>query len=63
MLGEIRTFMDDVYVQFENRKRYNQYINVLNQTRQSHQNDNSKNSTSNDNELSSENNIKIEEVV
>lgn len=63
MLGEIRTFMDNVYVQFENRKRYNQYINVLNQTRQSHQNDNSKNSTSNDNELSSENNIKIEEVV
>jgi NACalpha-BTF3-like transcription factor len=34
MLGEIRSFMDDVYIKFENRKRYNQYINVLNQARQ-----------------------------
>jgi len=34
MLGEIRSFMDDVYIKFEKRKRYNQYINVLNQVRQ-----------------------------
>jgi hypothetical protein len=34
MLGEIRSFMDDVYIKFEKRKRYNQYINVLNQARQ-----------------------------
>jgi hypothetical protein len=65
MLGEIRSFMDDVYVQFENRKRHNQYINALNQLKESHENDNTKKSTSDDtnNDSSSENNIKIEEVV
>lgn len=65
MLGEIRSFMDDVYVQFENRKRHNQYINALNQLKESHENDNTKISTSYDtnNDSSSENNIKIEEVV
>ena len=65
MLGEIRSFMDDVYVQFENRKLHNQYINALNQLRESHENDNTKKSTSDDtnNDSSSENNIKIEEVV
>ena len=28
MLGEIRTFMDDVYIKFEKRKRYNNYVNI-----------------------------------
>ena len=34
MMGEIRQFMDDVYVKFENRKKYNQYINVLREMHQ-----------------------------
>ena len=29
MMGEIRNFMDDVYIKYENRKRYNQYVNIL----------------------------------
>lgn len=85
MLGEIRSFMDDVYIKFENRKRYNQYLNVLNEARSkannvndnANVNDNenkkvSENAIANDKEQehdgetvqsSSENQIKIEEVV
>jgi len=37
MMGEIRQFMDDVYVKFENRKKYNQYINVLREMHQKKQ--------------------------
>lgn len=69
MLGEIRTFMDDVYVQSENRKKRKQYINYLNQLNQFNQlkqsnkpsNENTK--VSEETETSSENKIKIEEVV
>lgn len=74
MLGEIRTFMDDVYIKFENRKRYNQYINVLNsrlnaemQQKQKEEKEKKnggdkekKEETEEDNET---NQIKIEEVV
>lgn len=74
MLGEIRTFMDDVYIKFENRKRYNQYINVLNsrlnaemQQKQKEEKEmenggdkEKKEETEEDNET---NQIKIEEVV
>jgi aspartate oxidase len=43
MMGEIRQFMDDVYVKFENRKRYNQYINVLREMHQKKQEEIKKN--------------------
>lgn len=43
MMGEIRQFMDDVYVKFENRKKYNQYINVLREMHQKKQEENKKN--------------------
>lgn len=67
MLGEIRTFMDDVYIKFENRKRYNQYINVLNQAREEQANKATQEQNSDVDETKSpekvENTIKIEEVV
>jgi hypothetical protein len=67
MLGEIRTFMDDVYIKFENRKRYNQYINVLNQAREEKTNNTRQQENKVDNVNNSpekvENTIKIEEVV
>ena len=67
MLGEIRTFMDDVYIKFENRKRYNQYINVLNQAREEQSNKATQEQHSDVDETKSpekvENTIKIEEVV
>lgn len=63
MMGEIRTFMDDVYIKFENRKRYNQYINVINQIKPKA---NEKKETDNNNadkeHSGEENQIKIEEV-
>lgn len=43
MMGEIRQFMDDVYVKFENRKKYNQYINVLREMHKKKQEENKKN--------------------
>ena len=43
MMGEIRQFMDDVYVKFENRKKYNQYINVLREMHQKKQEEKKKN--------------------
>ena len=64
MMGEIRTFMDDVYIKFENRKRYNQYVNVINQMNQNEAN--KKKETENNNidkeHSGEENQIKIEEV-
>ena len=64
MMGEIRTFMDDVYIKFENRKRYNQYVNVINQMKQNETN--KKKETENNNidkeHSGEENQIKIEEV-
>lgn len=64
MMGEIRTFMDDVYIKFENRKRYNQYVNVINQMKQNEAN--KKKETENNNidkeHSGEENQIKIEEV-
>lgn len=64
MMGEIRSFMDDVYIKFENRKRYNQYVNVINQMKQNERN--KKKETENNNvdkkSSSQENQIKIEEV-
>lgn len=73
MLGEIRTFMDDVYIKFENRKRYNQYINVLNSKLNAEmQQKEKKEETGGDKEVTGEkemeeengtNQIKIEEVV
>ena len=63
MMGEIRTFMDDVYIKFENRKRYNQYVNVINQIKPKA---NEKKETDNNNadkeHSGEENQIKIEEV-
>ena len=64
IMGEIRTFMDDVYIKFENRKRYNQYVNVINQMKQNEAN--KKKETDNNNidkeHSGEENQIKIEEV-
>lgn len=64
MMGEIRTFMDDVYIKFENRKRYNQYVNVINQIKKNETN--KKKETENNNAYKEpsgeENQIKIEEV-
>lgn len=74
MMGEIRNFMDDVYIKFENRKRYNEYINTVQQIRQQQLNKNKKTETNKDNEIDkdikvnekntteSSNEIKIEEV-
>ena len=64
MMGEIRTFMDDVYIKFENRKRYKQYVNVINQMKQNESNKKKETENNNvDKESSSqENQIKIEEV-
>lgn len=63
MMGEIRTFMDDVYIKFENRKRYNQYVNVINQMKQNETNKKKETENNIDKEHSGqENQIKIEEV-
>lgn len=64
MMGEIRTFMDDVYIKFENRKRYNQYVNVINQMKQNEANKKKETENNNIDEEHSgeENQIKIEEV-
>ena len=76
MMGEIRNFMDDVYVKFENRKKYNQYATILNNLREQQEKNNQNASLpSNDNgdsnkqvsekegESNNHNEIKIEEVV
>jgi hypothetical protein len=65
MLGEIRTFMDDVYIKFEKRKRYNNYVNIL---KQSHEQRLQEKKTIDNTEEKKEENeivnqIKIEEVV
>ena len=63
MMGEIRSFMDDVYIKFENRKRYNQYVNVINQMKQNETNKKKETENNIDKEHSGqENQIKIEEV-
>ena len=64
MMGEIRSFMDDVYIKFENRKRYNQYVNVINQMKQNEENKKKETENNNVEKKSSgqENKIKIEEV-
>ena len=64
MMGEIRSFMDDVYIKFENRKRYNQYVNVINQMKQNEENNKKETENNNVDKKSSgqENKIKIEEV-
>jgi hypothetical protein len=63
MMGEIRHFMDDVYIKFENRKRYNQYVNIL---RNRAANEQSKNGSTNDDTASTNTDtspqLKIEEV-
>mgnify|MGYP003679716989 CR=1 FL=1 len=65
MLGEIRTFMDDVYIKFEKRKRYNNYVNILKQSHE--QRVQEKKTIDNTEEKKEENEIvnkiKIEEVV
>ena len=63
MMGEIRNFMDDVYIKYENRKRYNQYVNILRNRAAAEQNK----QTSTNNEAASPNTetppqLKIEEV-
>jgi hypothetical protein len=65
MLGEIRTFMDDVYIKFEKRKHYNNYVNIL---KQSHEQRLQEKKTIDNTEEKKEENeivnkIKIEEVV
>lgn len=65
MLGEIRTFMDDVYIKFEKSKRYNNYVNIL---KQSHEQRLQEKKTIDNTEEKKEENeivnkIKIEEVV
>ena len=69
MMGEIRQFMDDVYVKFENRKKYNQYINVLREMQQKKQEEAKKSAeTQSETETAAETTdetapkIKIEEV-
>jgi len=57
--------MDDVYVKFENRKKYNQYINVLREMHQKKQEENKKNAEAHaETETAAETapKIKIEEV-
>tara|TARA_B000000475_G_C15902949_1_gene409351 strand:+ start:107 stop:517 length:411 start_codon:yes stop_codon:yes gene_type:complete len=74
MMGEIRNFMDDVYVKFENRKKYNQYATILNNLREQQEKNNQSapppsNDSSNkqvsekEDESINHNEIKIEEVV
>lgn len=59
MMGEIRNFMDDVYIKFENRKRYNQYVNTIQQINKAKQEANKK---VDDKKQEETNQIKIEEV-
>ena len=56
--------MYDVYIKFENRKRYNQYVNVINQMKQNEENKKKETENNNVEKKSSgqENKIKIEEV-
>jgi hypothetical protein len=59
MMGEIRNFMDDVYIKFENRKKYNQYVNAIQQINKAKQEANKK---ADDKPQEETNQIKIEEV-
>ena len=60
MMGEIRTFMDDVYIKFENRKKYNQYANIIKQMREKELSKKKEDSNNEPEEVV--NKIKIEEV-
>jgi len=60
MMGEIRTFMDDVYIKFENRKKYNQYANIIKQMRENELSKKKEDSNNESEEVV--NKIKIEEV-
>ena len=60
MMGEIRTFMDDVYIKFENRKKYNQYANIIKQMRENELSKKKEDSNNESEEVA--NKIKIEEV-
>ena len=60
MMGEIRTFMDDVYIKFENRKKYNQYANIITQMRENELSKKKEDSNNESEEVV--NKIKIEEV-
>ena len=59
MMGEIRNLMDDVYIKFENRKKYNQYVNAIQQINKAKQEANKK---VDDKSQEETNQIKIEEV-
>lgn len=65
MLGEIRTFMDDVYIKFEKRKRYNNYVNILKQSHEQRLQAKKTIDTTEEKKEEEEivNEIKIEEVV
>ena len=60
MMGEIRTFMDDDYIKFENRKKYNQYANIIKQMRENELSKKKEDSNNESEEVV--NKIKIEEV-
>ena len=60
MMGEIRTFMDDVYIKSENRKKYNQYANIIKQMRENELSKKKEDSNNESEEVV--NKIKIEEV-
>ena len=60
MMGEIRTFMDDVYIKFENRKKYNQYANIIKQMRENELSKKKEDSNNESEEVI--NKIKIEEI-
>jgi len=60
MMGEIRSFMDDVYIKFENRKKYNQYANIIKQMRENELSKKKEDSNNESEEVV--NKIKIEEV-
>ena len=60
MMGEIRTFMDDVYIKFENRKKYNQYANIITQMRENELSKKKEDSNNESEEVI--NKIKIEEI-
>ena len=60
MMREIRTFMDDVYIKFENRKKYNQYANIIKQMRENELSKKKEDSNNESEEVV--NKIKIEEV-
>jgi hypothetical protein len=60
MMGEIRSFMDDVYIKFENRKKYNQYANIIKQMREKELSKKKEDSNIESEEVV--NKIKIEEV-